>query len=216
MSSKWVMWLILICVMSLVACSPTATVDTAVVVPTVFPTPNADGITELAALPISDFSLLDQTGAERHLDDLEGGLVLMTFGYTHCPDVCPVTLARFRQVKDLLPTDLELPVQFVFVSVDGTRDTPERLEQYLGNFAPSFIGLTTSDEAVAREVIHQFNGEFRIKNAEGLRENYSVDHTASAFLLDQDGDWIRTFEYNTNPAIIAQEIILVAAGQVEA
>jgi protein SCO1 len=213
MTSKWILWLLVLSLLPLAACASTAVSDSSTLAPTAFPTPNADGITELAELPITDFDLLDQGGTQRSLHDLEGGLVLMTFGYTHCPDVCPVTLARFRQVKDLLPADLAMPVQFVFVSVDGLRDTPERLQDYLGNFEPSFIGLTTSDESVARDIIHQFNGEFRIKNAEGLRENYSVDHTASAFLLDPSGRWIRTFEYNTNPNTIAQVIINWVGGQ---
>lgn len=164
------------------------------------------GVTVLETpIEVADFVLTNQQTQEVHLTDLRGKPVLMVFGYTHCPDVCPVTLARFKQVKTEL-AEAGDDVQFVFISVDGVRDTPERLAQYLPLFDSSFIGLT-GDEDTTHEIIRRYNGEFFIKDAQGLRtENYSVDHTASAFLMDSAGRWVVTFEYNTPPATIAESI----------
>lgn len=112
-------------------------------VPTQAPTPEptaapadsaalAEGITALDQV-VSDFTLVNQKGEETRLSDLQGKLIVLSFGYTHCPDVCPITLAQFGRVRNLLGEDAE-QVQFVFISVDGTRDTPERLAQYLPVF----------------------------------------------------------------------------------
>jgi len=173
--------------------------------PTVVPTPGAIAVNP--PLEIVDFTLIGQDGEATTLSALRGKIVLMAFGYTHCPDVCPVTLARFKQVKDSLG-EMSSDVAFVFVSVDGERDTPERLNEYLPMFDPSFIGLTGEQDNV-RAVISQYGGDFNIKDAEGLRKNYTVDHTASSFLMDAEGRWVQTFEYNTAPSIIVETIEMV-------
>lgn len=139
------------------------------------------------------------------LSDLRGKHVLIAFGYTHCPDVCPVTLARFKQIKAAL-TDKASEIHFVFISVDGKRDTSERLKEYLSLFDSDFIGLT-GDEASVRDVIGRYGGQFEINDAGGLREEYTVDHTASNFLMDAGGKWVRTFAFNTKPGLIAEDIL---------
>ncbi len=176
-----------------VATGPTA------VPPTPQPITNIDPAKEIV-----DFSLTNQADEKVSLHDYKGKLILLAFGYTHCPDVCPVTLARFKQVKDALGTQAD-KVNFVFISVDGERDTPTRMNEYLAMFDPAFVGLT-GDQTAARDVIHQYGGEFVIKDAEGLRKNYSVDHTATSFLMSTDGKWIRTYAYNTAPEIIVPDI----------
>lgn len=180
----------------------------AVATPTPVAKPGAEGITVIdPPLPVRDFTLVNQANSEMHLVDLQGKVTLLAFGYTHCPDICPVTLARFKQIKGALSEQSEA-VRFVFTSVDGERDTPERLTEYLGYFDPAFIGLT-GDEASVRAFIEQYGGDFVINNAEGLRKNYSVDHTASTFLMDAEGRWIRTYEYNTDPYVIAEDILRI-------
>jgi protein SCO1/2 len=168
----------------------------------------ADGLVVIQPPIVTDFTLIDQDGHSLELASLRGNAVLMAFGYTHCPDVCPVTLARFRQVKDTLGADAER-VKFVFVSVDGERDTPEHLKGYLTLFDAGFVGLTTPDEELARQVIGQFGGGFDIKDAGGLRANYTVDHTASSFLIDPAGGWTREYPYNYDPALMAADILTV-------
>lgn len=183
-------------------------------VPTQAPTPEptaapadsaalAEGITALDQV-VSDFTLVNQKGEETRLSDLQGKLIVLSFGYTHCPDVCPITLAQFGRVRNLLGEDAE-QVQFVFISVDGTRDTPERLAQYLPVFNADILGLT-GDDAVIRTIISEYGGEYTLNNAGGLRENYTVDHTASKFLIDANGHWRRTYGYNLAPDVIAADI----------
>jgi protein SCO1/2 len=158
-----------------------------------------------------DFMLTDQNGEMRHLDSLKGKTSLVAFGYTHCPDVCPITLARFKQIKLGLGEAAE-DVQFVFISVDGARDTPERLAEYLSMFDSSFIGLTGDPELV-REVISQYGGLFIINDAAGLKKNYTVDHSSSNYLLDAEGRWQRTYSYDLNGADIAKDVLaFLAAG----
>jgi protein SCO1 len=152
-----------------------------------------------------DFTLIDQQGQETHLHDLRGQFVLLAFGYTHCPDICPITLATFRRIKEQLG-DQAAQVTFVWVSVDGTRDTPERLREYISMFDPAFVGMT-GDEAASRAAISAFNGDFTLNTYGGLRENYTVDHTASTFLVDPQGRWVRTYSYGTNASVIAQDVI---------
>src|SRR5262245_40036804 len=97
-----------------------------------------------------DFTLTSQANKPLKLSDLKGKLALMTFGYTNCPDVCPATLAKFTQIKEQLAADASR-VNFVFISVDGVRDTPDVLTTYLKQFDPSFVGLT-GDEPTMRAV----------------------------------------------------------------
>jgi protein SCO1 len=138
---------------------------------------------------------------------LQGRYVLLTFGYTHCPDVCPVTLAELRRVHDLLAEQGKAEqVQLVFISVDGQRDTPERLKQYLTYFNAGVIGLTGTREQ-AEALISQFGGTFNINNVAGAIENYTVDHTAGSFLLAPDGTWVRRYAYRTDPKLIAEDLL---------
>ncbi len=174
--------------------------------PTAAPTDSAalpEGVTALDQI-VSDFTLINQKGEETRLSDLQGKLTVLSFGYTHCPDVCPITLAQFGRVRNLLGEDAA-QVQFVFISVDGARDTPERLAQYLPVFNADILGLTGED-AVIRTIISEYGGEYTLNNAGGLRENYTVDHTASKFLIDADGHWRRIYGYNLAPDVIAADI----------
>lgn len=131
-----------------------------------------------------DFSLSDSRGRMRTLKDFRGKVVLLSFGYTHCPDVCPTTLAQLADVMDRLGRDAQR-VQVLFVTLDPLRDTPEKLGSYLPFFNPTFIGLwgdETSIAAVARE-FHVFYQKRDI----GSRSGYVLDHTAGIYAFDSAG-----------------------------
>ncbi len=153
---------------------------------------------------IGDFTLTSHTGDPLSLSDLRGKAVLLFFGYTHCPDVCPMTLAEFKQVKRELG-DAADRVAFVFASVDGERDTPERLAAYVGAFDPDFIGLT-GDEATLREIGRDYGLFFQRSTYDNTQADYLVDHTASSFVVGPEGRLRIVYPYQTDPAIIAEGI----------
>lgn len=154
-------------------------------------------------LPMMDFRLLDQHGAEFRLSDLKGKLVLVFFGYTYCPDVCPITLAEFKQVKENLAQQAD-KVRFVFITVDPQRDSPEVLAKHLQNFDPQFIGLTGTEEDLAK-VWKQFGAYREIRQVEGS-QNYLVDHTARIYVLDAEQNLILTYSYDTGARILLEDI----------
>lgn len=128
--------------------------------------------------------LTDHRGQTRQLKDFRGKAVILFFGYTHCPDVCPTTLARFAEtVKQLGPAGGR--VQVLFVSIDPERDTPARLADYVPWFNPAFIGLTGSPEAVAATAkeFHIYAARQEVGGAMG----YVMDHSAGAYVFDPAG-----------------------------
>jgi protein SCO1/2 len=133
---------------------------------------------------LSDFRALDQDRAPFGLARLEGHWSFLFFGYTHCPDVCPTTLATLAQVHDRLSKTAGAldGVQFVFVSVDPDRDTPTQLGSYVRYFDPSFIGVT-APQAELEQLTRQL-GVLHVRAAAPKGQNYAVDHTASIFLVD--------------------------------
>lgn len=165
-----------------------------------------DGITEIEpALEIPDFTLTDQDNDPIQLSDLNGRLTLVTFGFTHCPDVCPITLGEFSNIRDALGTDAD-SLDYVFITVDGERDTPDVLNTYFRTLRVDefVVGMTGTEEAL-REVAEPFGVEFIIHEADQFG-NYSVDHTAGMFLLDENGNWIRRYRYGTRSQIVADDI----------
>lgn len=168
--ATWAKWFLLgLMALVMAACSSRAQ----------FNTTDVTGATYGPAL-----KLHDHDGQLRTLADFRGKAVVVFFGYTNCPDVCPTSLAMLMQVMKQLGPDASR-VQVLFVTVDPGRDTPERLKQYVGAFDPTFLGLTGSDAeiaAVAREfrVVYEKHGDI----ASG---RYSVDHTAGCFIFDPQG-----------------------------
>ena len=131
-----------------------------------------------------DFALTDHNGKARTLADFRGKIVVVFFGYTQCPDVCPTTLATLAEAKRLLGPDGD-KVQVVFVTVDPDRDKPELLLPYVTAFDPSFLGLYGDAEATARTA-----KEFKIiyqKQPGRTPETYTVDHSAGTFVFDTEG-----------------------------
>ncbi len=152
-----------------------------------------------------DFTLVDHTGKTRRLADFRGKVVVVFFGYTHCPDVCPTTLAELKMVKEQLGPDGER-VQVLFVTVDPERDTQDVLARYVPAFDPAFIGLR-GDAAATAKVAKDFKVFYQ--KVRGSRpDNYSVDHTAGSYVFDPDGR-LRLFARQGNPANLASDIRLL-------
>jgi protein SCO1 len=153
-----------------------------------------------------NFRLTDQHGDVRTLSDLQGKPVLLFFGFTHCPDVCPATMAHFRQVKRDLG-DQGDEVTFVLVSVDGSRDTPETLRAYVEQFDEDFVGLT-GDEDYVREIGGDYFLFFNRAVIEGTPSaaGYLVDHTAYSYLIDPDGRLRVIYPFQAPRELIVQDL----------
>ncbi len=131
-----------------------------------------------------DFKLLDANGNAHTLHDWRGKVVILFFGYTQCPDVCPTALARAAEVMQLLGKDAER-VQVLFATVDPERDTPELLKEYVPAFHPSFLGLYTTPEETKK-----LAKEFRVfyqKNPGKTPSSYSIDHSVFSYVYDPAG-----------------------------
>ena len=132
-----------------------------------------------------DFSLQDPQGKTRTLADYKGKAVVMFFGYTHCPDVCPTTMAELNQVMQTLGPDAQR-VQVIFVTVDPQRDTPALMGLYVPAFNPAFVGLRPADDAALKEVTKAFR--VVVNKVEGSTPtNYTIDHTAGIYVFDPSG-----------------------------
>lgn len=141
-------------------------------------------LTDVTGAPFGKaLALTDHNGKPRTLADFQGRVVVIFFGFTQCPDVCPTTLAEMAKVVKELGADGD-KVQVLFVSVDPERDTRELLKQYVTAFHPSFLGLAGDAEATARTA-----KEFKVYvQKQPLKSGgYSVDHSAGTFILDQQG-----------------------------
>ncbi len=141
--------------------------------------------TDVTGLPYAqDFALVDHTGKPRTLADFKGKVVIMFFGYTQCPDVCPTTMAEMAGVmKELGPKADQ--VQVLFVTVDPERDTRQLLAQYVPAFDPRFIGLY-GDAAATAKVAREFK-VFYAKVPGKTPGSYSMDHTAGSYVFDKSG-----------------------------
>lgn len=152
----------------------------------------------------TDFTLTASTGEPMSLSDLEGKHVLLFFGYTFCPDVCPTTLADMSKMADALGDKKMEDVQVVFVSVDPERDTPERLDGYLDFFDQRFLGMTgTLEEIIAAGT--QF-GVFFERHEGTPATGYLIDHTSIVTLIGPDGHVRMVFPYGTAGEDIAADV----------
>jgi protein SCO1/2 len=141
--------------------------------------------TDLTGLDYAkDFALTDHNGKARSLADFKGKAVVIFFGYTQCPDVCPTTMAEMASVMKLLGNDAE-KVQVLFVTVDPERDTQALLSAYVPTFDPRFLGLF-GDQAATVKVAKEFK-VFYQKAAGKTADSYTMDHTAGSYVFDPQG-----------------------------
>ncbi|MDB5942747.1 MAG: family protein-like protein [Ramlibacter sp.] len=153
-----------------------------------------------------DFNLPDQDGRMRSLKDFAGKVVVLFFGYTQCPDVCPTTMTELAQVKKLLGADGE-KVQVLFVTVDPERDTPEVLKAYMANFDPGFVALRGSPEQLAA-MAKDFKVFYK-KNEGKTPSSYSMDHSAASYVYDTRGRLRLYTRYGGGPQALASDIGLL-------
>lgn len=152
------------------------------------------------------FTLADHNGQVRTLKDFAGKVVVVFFGFTQCPDVCPTSMAELAQVKKLLGTDGD-KLQAVFITVDPERDTPELLKAYMGNFDPTFVALRpTLDQ------LPQVAKDFKVyyKKVDGKTPgSYTMDHSAGSYIFDSQGR-IRLYNrYGSGAEALASDIRLL-------
>jgi protein SCO1/2 len=137
--------------------------------------------------PIENFALTDEMGQPFTLEALKGHPTLVFFGFTHCPDVCPTTLAKLAQIAK----EARLPqLRVLLVSVDPARDKPEQLQQYVRAFDPSFKGVT-GEQAQIEQLAKEFG--VAIARVDLTGGDYTVDHSAAVFLLDAQGRRVAVF-----------------------
>jgi protein SCO1/2 len=139
----------------------------------------------LRAAPQGGEFRFDSYRGEVSLKDFRGRVVLLYFGYTWCPDICPTNLSMISAVLDELSESERVNVQPIFVSVDPARDNVQRLKEYVEYFHPRLLGLT-GDAATIDEVAKRYGAAYQIHEEEGS-DNYVVDHTADTYLIGKDG-----------------------------
>jgi protein SCO1/2 len=150
-----------------------------------------------------NFELSDHNGQVRHLQDFSGKVVVMFFGYTQCPDVCPTTMAELAEVKRLLGKDGER-LQGLFVTVDPARDTAEMLKAYMTAFDPSFLALVPTPLQLA-----QVTKDYKIyyKKVEGQTPtSYTMDHSAGSYVYDTRGQLRLFTRYGSGAPALAWDI----------
>lgn len=161
---------------------------------------------DMAAAPLGQglaidghFALVDQTGQPRTDRDFRGKLMLLYFGYTYCPDVCPTTLLSIAEALDALGPAAD-QVQPIFISIDPERDTPAALASYVSLFSPRLIGLSGSADQVAAAA-RSFGVYYRKVTPEGMSD-YLMDHSAIVYLIGPDGKGITHFAHDASATAI--------------
>ncbi|HVS27437.1 MAG TPA: SCO family protein [Burkholderiales bacterium] len=155
-----------------------------------------------------DFHLTDHNGKARSLADFKGKVVVLFFGYTHCPDVCPTTLAEFALTMKELGEDAK-KVQVLFVTVDPERDTPALIAQYVPSFNPGFLGLYGDAQATAA-VAKEFKIVYQ-KNAGSRPGEYTMDHSAGTYVFDPSGKLRLFVSYGQGAQVLLRDIKILLA-----
>jgi len=151
-----------------------------------------------------EFSLLDPDGNVKTLADFKGKVVVMFFGYTQCPDICPTTLTEMQQVMTLLGAQSD-KVQVLFVTVDPQRDTAAILKQYVPAFDSRFLGLRPADDAALEKVAKDF--KIYYKKAPGNSPgSYTMDHTAGSYAFDPEGRLRLYIKHAQGPETLAHDL----------
>ena len=157
-----------------------------------------------------DFDLPDANGRRRTLADFKGRVVVVFFGFTHCPDVCPTTMLELAEVKKSLGPDGER-VQGVFITVDPERDTPELLRPYVNNFDPDFVALRGTPEETAA-LAKNFK-VFFAKVPGKTEGNYTMDHTAASFVFDPKGKIRLYTRYGSGAEVLKSDLRMLLDGR---
>ena len=153
----------------------------------------------------SNFTLEDQNGQAFQLGDQRGKIVLMFFGYTNCPDICPTTLVQFKQARAQLGGQAER-VRFVFITVDPERDTADKMKTYLGAIDPGIIGLTGSQAEL--ETVWKAYGVYRQKQPGQSPDEYAdlIEHSGRVYLIDTQGNLRLTYPFGLQGDDVVQDV----------
>ena len=155
--------------------------------------------------PVPDFELMADNGQPFRLSESNSDITLVYFGYTFCPDVCPLTMVDVRDALAQLDQTERERVQVIFISVDPERDTPEVLDRYLSAFDPTFIGLTDDYEKI-QEVLPSF-GVFAAKEVvKDSAAGYLVSHTARLYLLNANHKILLTYPFDFEPEDLSSDL----------
>ena len=159
---------------------------------------------DLASTPVGgDFTVETQEG-DLSLKDLRGKVVVLYFGYTKCPDICPTSLALLTQALNQLSEQELAEVQAIFVSVDPERDNVTRLKEYAAYFHPKILGAT-AEKAVIDKITKQYGAAYRMVESDSAA-GYLVDHSSYTYLIDKQGKLRKTLAHGTAPEIVLTEI----------
>jgi protein SCO1/2 len=161
-------------------------------------------ITSGQALIGGPFELVGKDGKTVTDKDFRGRYMLVFFGFTHCPDICPAELQVMSAALDDLGDKADQVVP-IFITVDPKRDTPQLVTAYVENFGPNFVGLTGSPEAVDKAA-KAYRVTYQKFQEEGAGDNYSVDHSALVYLMGPDGKFVTHFPYGTSPEKMADTL----------
>ena len=154
----------------------------------------------------ADGAMLDHNGKPRSIKDFAGKVVVLFFGYTQCPDVCPTSMAELAEVKKLLGKDGD-KLQGLFITIDPERDTAEVLKGYMGNFDPTFLALrTTPDKLVG--VAKDFKTYYK-KSPGKTETSYTMDHSAGCYVFDTQGNVRLYTRYGSGAPALAADIALL-------
>ena len=154
-----------------------------------------------------DFALTDHNGQARTLKDFQGKVVVMFFGFTQCPDVCPTSMTELATVRKLLGKDGE-KVQGLFVTVDPERDTPEIMKVYMANFDPSFLALYAATPEQLAAVAKDYKVYYK-KVAGKTPTSYTMDHSAGMYIYDTQGRLRLYSRYGSGAGALADDIRLL-------
>ncbi len=156
-----------------------------------------------------DFALTAQDGKTMSLGDLKGNVVLMTFGFTHCPNICPTTLANLAAICQALPPRDRQRVKVLFITVDPARDTPKALGDYVSFYNKDFIGLTGSDAQIAK-VAKDYGAYYEavMQQSQVAGDYYTMNHSTYVYLIDPKGSYALLYDNDklTDHDRMAQDI----------
>ncbi len=154
-----------------------------------------------------DFSLLSSTGTVS-LTDFKGSAVLLAFGFTHCPDVCPTTLSFLSSVLDSLDETAQAKTRSLFVTLDPIRDSVAKISDYAKYFHDNIIGLTGTEADISM-VARQYGVRYATVTMENSNLNYTIDHSAAIYLINPDSELQFVFPYMTPASVLTESVLYV-------
>jgi protein SCO1/2 len=162
-------------------------------------------VIELAPFPRGgDFELTGSEGKIR-LADLRGKIVLLYFGYTHCPDICPTSMTTLQQAVVMLPKAERDRVVVLFISVDPKRDTPQHLKNYAGYFGKHFLGLT-AEQIYLDDLAGRYGAQYHLVSSADKSQSYAVEHSSAIHVVDTSGRLRAIFRHTIHPHKLAAGI----------